>query len=277
MMTDSLPAGAFFTTYEASKSLFKNINPTLSGSSKPLIPDPFIHSAASSLSELVSCFILTPAEVLKQNAQMIRRPEHAKHSSASTIFQRSVTLETLKHFKRPSQLWRGYTALAARNLPFTAMQFPMFEHMKKIIKEYRQRKNIYTGSLTEHAISTGISAGSAGSIAAVITTPVDVVKTRIMLSAAGESSEIDAKKEVEAARAKGKSTEMLAKERGVKRKSGLAVAREVYRETGVKGLFRGGILRGGWTAIGSGLYLSTYEGARLYLERIREQSDGLEP
>lgn len=157
------------------------------------------------------------------------------------------------------------------------MQFPMFEHLKETIKAYRKKRGSQTGSLTETALITGFSAGSAGSIAAVVTTPVDVVKTRIMLSAAGEKSDADAKKEIEEAKRKGKSVDTLAKEKGVTRKSGLAVAREVMAEGGIKGLFRGGLLRGSWTAIGSGLYLSTYEASRLYLQRGREGNNKNEP
>jgi solute carrier family 25 (mitochondrial S-adenosylmethionine transporter), member 26 len=265
-------AGAFFTTYEGVKSIFKKANPTLGRSSRPLVPQPFIDSGASAIAELVSCFILTPAEVLKQNAQMIRRPEHSV-SKSSTTFQPSVTMEALRHFRKPTQLWRGYTALAARNLPFTAMQFPMFEHLKKTIKDYRQQTGTAKGSLIETAIITAISAGSAGSVAAVITTPVDVVKTRIMLSAAGYSSDADAMKEVERARAKGQSAVSLATERGVTRKSGLTVAQEVIRESGLKGLFRGGILRGTWTALGSGLYLGVYETGRHFLGDRRKTAD----
>lgn len=249
-------------------------NPTLSGSSSPLIPQPFIHSAASATAELVSCFILTPAEVLKQNAQMICRPATASSSKASTVFQPSVTLEALKHFQKPSQLWRGYTALAARNLPFTAMQFPLYEHLKTTIKGYRKNNGTFTGGLAETGCITAISAGTAGSIAAVITTPVDLVKTRIMLSAAGESSEKEAKKTVDKARRQGQSIEKLASEKGVTRKSSLTVAREVVQESGIKGLFRGGTLRGAWTTLGSGLYLGVYESGRVWLGDRQQESEG---
>ncbi len=247
------------------KSGLSKVNPTLGGTGSPLVPQPFIHSLASASAELVSCLVLTPAEVLKQNAQMIRRPAVSPASKESTIFQPSATLQALKQFRKPSQLFRGYTALAARNLPFTAMQFPMFEHFKELIRQERKRKGRYTGGLTEIALITAISAGSAGSIAAVITTPVDVVKTRIMLSAAGESSRGKAEEVIEKAKIQGQSLDKLASQKGVIKKSTLTVAREVVSESGVKGLFRGGALRAIWTAVGSGLYLSVYESGRLWL------------
>ncbi|TAQ88551.1 hypothetical protein B7494_g3167 [Chlorociboria aeruginascens] len=257
-------AGAFFTTYEGVKSVLTKVNPTSSRSETPLIPQPFIHSTASSIAELVSCLILTPAEVLKQNAQMIR-----KGSSTSSVFGPSVTFQALEKFKRPSQLWRGYTALAARNLPFTAMQFPMLEHLKISIQTYRKKNGTFTGSLLETGIITALSAGTAGSIAAVITTPIDVVKTRIMLSAAAGKSDAKTKREVEILKKQGQIDKLACKD-GVTRKSSLTIAREVLNENGVKGLFRGGTLRAVWTALGSGLYLGVYESGKVLLGKRHE-------
>jgi solute carrier family 25 (mitochondrial S-adenosylmethionine transporter), member 26 len=206
---------------------------------------------------------------------MIRRPADASISKATTAFQPSVTLQALKKFQKPSQLWRGYTALAARNLPFTAMQFPVFEHLKERIKEYRRDNGTFTGTLTETGLVTAVSAGSAGSVAAIITTPIDVVKTRIMLAASGESSEVKAKKEVKHAQQKGQSLDKLASRKGVTRKSGFTVAREVISESGVKGLFRGGTLRAAWTALGSGLYLGVYDSGRVWLGDQHEASEDI--
>lgn len=168
-----LPAGAFCTTYDSTKSILHRLNPTSATNNTPLVPTPVIHSVASSVRELVSCFILTPAKVLKQNAQVVKRAA----SASTTVFDGNATIQALKKFNKPSQLWRGYTALVARNLPFTAMQFPMFEHFKQTALAYRDRRGIASGTLLEKGVVTDISAGTAGSIAAVITTPVDVVKT----------------------------------------------------------------------------------------------------
>lgn len=119
---------------------------------------------------------------------------------------------------------------------------------------------------------TALSAGTAGSVAAVATTPIDVVKTRIMLSASdsGDRDKSQALKQAEARGADPKAEVERAQQaaRGG-RAGGFAVGREIWRTEGLKGLFRGGALRGIWTALGAGLYLGTYESGRKYLENRR--------
>ena len=261
-------AGAFFTTYEGCKSFLNRINPKdLNGS--PLLPTPLIHAVASSTGELVSCLILTPAEVLKQNAQVVVKKSSGE---GSKIFDGNATIKALRKFDSPLQLWRGYTALAARNLPFTAMHFPMFEYFRSRVQAYRKHHGKLTGTLLETATVTAISAGTAGSLAAVVTTPIDLIKTRIMLSAAdnGSGSHQDAVKTIEA-QGKDPKLELEKAQRVTRggRAGGFAVGKEILRTEGIKGLFRGGALRGIWTALGSGLYLGAYESGRRYLEERR--------
>lgn len=276
----TLPSsGAFFTTYEGIKSILSDANPTVG--SKPFFPTPLIHAAASGTAELVSCAILTPAEVIKQNAQMV-------DNSRSDRPRANATLQTMKKFRsNPLALWRGYTALAGRNLPFTALQFPMFERIKESIRRYRDERGIRTNTLFESGLITAVSAGTGGSIAAVVTTPVDVVKTRIMLAAVQsgpDNANASAAESAKAAKdalvdATGKTVEAV-KEKPIEmvkqmgrstsnHKGSIQVAREVIQEQGVKGLFRGGALRGVWTMLGSGLYLGVYESGRMYLAQRR--------
>ncbi|USW48202.1 Putative mitochondrial carrier domain superfamily [Septoria linicola] len=274
----TLPSsGAFFTTYEGIKSTLNDANCARGGDVSPYVPAAFVHAVASGAAELVSCAILTPAEVIKQNAQMV------DNSSSVRV---NATMQTIKRFRsNPLALWRGYTALAARNLPFTAMQFPMFERIKEYIRRYRDERGIRTNTLLESGVITAVSAGSGGSIAAVITTPVDVVKTRLMLSAIDNPHATSASTPRESLKqasnalldATGKAVETIKQgpsktiDRLVKpgRQSSIMVAREVVRQEGVKGLFRGGALRGVWTMIGSGLYLGVYESGRIYLSQRR--------
>jgi solute carrier family 25 S-adenosylmethionine transporter 26 len=225
-----------------------------------MLAQPVIHSTASSIAELVSCAILTPAEVIKQNAQMV-------DASSKT----NATVQTLRKFRsNPLALWRGYTALASRNLPFTALQFPMFERLKEYIKNQRDQQGTRTKTVLESGIITAVSAGTAGSIAAIITTPVDVVKTRIMLAAADT-----AVKEAEEGSASRKANNGMVDAFGnagkklPTRKGSMQIAREIMVESGVKGLYRGGALRAVWTMLGSGLYLGVYESGRTYLANRR--------
>ncbi|KAL8696584.1 MAG: hypothetical protein Q9224_002717, partial [Gallowayella concinna] len=241
----TLPSsGAFFTTYEASKTFLHAINPSLPSSpTTPLIPLPILHAAASSTGELVSCFILTPAEVLKQNAQMVVR-DASSSSSNNQAFDGNATRQAFNKFRsNPSQLWRGYTALVARNLPFTAMQFPLFEFLRTKIYKSRERQGLRSGTLLETGLVTAFSAGSAGTLAAVVTTPIDVVKTRIMLAAAaGSGDEGQREKLIKEMQAQGKDAkaEIEKAQQAARggRAGGLAVGREILRTEGVKGLFR---------------------------------------
>jgi solute carrier family 25 S-adenosylmethionine transporter 26 len=224
---------------------------------------------------------LTPAEVIKQNAQMVK-------AGSPT----NATMQTLTKFKsNPLALWRGYTALAGRNLPFTAMQFPMFERLKLSIKEYRDQRGLTTGTIWESGTITAFSAGSAGAVAAVITTPIDVIKTRIMLSAvdnaAQEASQAQPKPKADGlVDAFGKSVESskdtiknaaknlnpMVKSEQKGRQSSWKIGQEIMAEKGVKGLWRGGALRGVWTFIGAGLYLGAYESGRVYLAARRGEN-----
>lgn len=247
-------AGAFFTTYEGVKSVLSHHNPSISG--KGLLPQPLIHAAASATAELVSCAILTPAEVIKQNAQMI-------DNSKTDRPRVNATLQVMKRFQsNPIALWRGYTALASRNLPFTALQFPMFERVRVSIKRWRRERGLQSETLYESGIITAVSAGSAGSVAAVITTPIDVVKTRIMLAAtkvaADEQGTKSAKDTLVDATGKSLQSTRDSIKDGIKNitkppseQTSMQIAREIINEHGVKGLFRGGALRGVWTMMGS--------------------------
>lgn len=200
-------------------------------------------------------------------------------------------MQTLSKFRsNPLALWRGYTALAGRNLPFTALQFPMFEKMKELIQDYRDRRGVRTGTIVESGLITAFSAGTAGSIAAVVTTPIDVVKTRIMLSAVDDATQevssqhknvkggseglVDAfGKTVKSSKATAKDAvkqlNPLASSKQKGRKGAWRIGQEVVKEKGIKGLWRGGALRCVWTFVGSGLYLGVYDSGRVYLASRR--------
>ncbi|OGM44066.1 hypothetical protein ABOM_007331 [Aspergillus bombycis] len=253
-------SGAFFTTYETTKRMLTHSSTQYQSQSHPPnplpfthpLPTPLIHALASSLGEMVSCAILTPAEVLKQNAQVL--------NMKSTTTRQSATIHVLAKFRhRPWRLWSGYTALVGRNLPFTGLHFPVFEGVRAWLVSWRGGNGGGNGrgsevGVLERAVLTGVAAGVAGTVASVVTTPIDVVKTRVMLGAGGE--------------------EVKGTEETVRKVTGtLAVGRKLWREEGIRGLFRGGALRSVWSAFGMSIYLGMYEGGRMYLGKRRKEAD----
>lgn len=199
--------------------------------------------------------VLAPAEVIKQNAQMLNDAQGSQRGNGTA----STSMRALRQLSADGsgvawrRLFTGYTALVARNLPFTALQFPIFEHIRARLWRSRGGR----GGLLETGLIAGGSAASAGAAAAFITTPSDVVKTRMMLSAGNDSG-----------------SGSNSKSAGLKsRKGSWAVAREVYTDRGVRGLFRGGLFRSAWTALGSGLYLGTYDVAKVWLKQRKPDLD----
>lgn len=237
-------AGIFFSTYEGTKEVFARTLP---------FPEPLIHSSASAVAEMGSCAVLAPAEVIKQNAQMLKDRAGAKQIQGSTSLQAFRQLGGTNAAKR---LFTGYTALVARNLPFTALQFPMFEHIRaKLWERKGGEPDVWNKNLLDTMLICGGSAGSAGALAAWITTPSDVVKTRMMLFAGDPGDE------------------KLSREERKRKRGAWSVTKQVFAERGLRGFFRGGLLRSAWTALGSGLYLGTYETAKVWLKRKKPEID----
>lgn len=316
----TLPAaGTFFTTYEASKTALGGI-----------AQGPALHMASSAIAELASCVILTPAEIIKQRAQVARNASEyggggsgkppvqsaaerlrgdvgsgkgvgtaarnatraaahdavensmagrvAKDMQATTTTTRAASSSSSRAVAPPltTTFVRGYVALAARNLPFTAVQFPLYEKFREILS---RRWDVELGSDTrsggvvaaeetssgdEHKYSSSsassaptpppsapassrilmpglvasTSAACAGSIAALLSTPIDNAKTRIMISQDGAT--------------------------GAATQGTWACMRGMYVNEGWKSLWRGGLLRSVWTALGAGIYLGSYESGRLW-------------
>ncbi|RLN90529.1 hypothetical protein BBJ28_00000764 [Nothophytophthora sp. Chile5] len=118
--------------------------------------------------------------------------------------------------------YRGYWSMIAREIPFSFIQFPLWEGLK-----WSTQQNAPVTSL-QGAICGSI----AGGVAACITTPLDVVKTRLMLGK-------DAK--------------------GLQYHGTLDTFSRVYKEEGVKRLFSGVGPRTMWISIGGFVFFGMYE------------------
>ncbi|XP_043266076.1 S-adenosylmethionine mitochondrial carrier protein-like isoform X1 [Colletes gigas] len=193
-----ITASIFFITYEGMKEVFE-----------PRVPEQYhslIHMTAAALGEMVACLIRVPVEVIKQRKQALLHDEHR------------LALRTL---------YRGYGSTVLRDLPFGLVQMPLWEYFKLCWKRHVEREC----TPIEGAISGSLSVA----ISAAMTTPLDVAKTRIMLSNTSADKE-----EV-------KISIML---------------KEVYRECGVRGLFAGFLPRVGGFSISGFVFFGIYEKIR---------------
>lgn len=138
--------------------------------------------------------------------------------------------------------------LVARNLPLAVIQFLIYEHARVRVWESRAAgRDDTTRSLLQTGLVTGRSAGTAGAVAAFVTTPSDAVEMQMILDArTHEESETGAKL-----------TRKQAKKRA--RKRACTIAQEVYGERDVQGLSEAAALSSGWTMLRSGVDLGAYE------------------
>ncbi|KAI5286384.1 hypothetical protein KEM54_006832 [Ascosphaera aggregata] len=150
------------------------------------------------------------------------------------------------------QSLEGAAAASLEGLPSHAYQESSDDRRlseRWLAKQGRTIKQHYNAvnsiPLFERTVIAALSASVSGSVAAFLVTPVDVVKTRMML---GDESNLTK------TRAR---TEML------------TILRQVYAENGISGLFRGASIRSAWAAVGTGLYLSSYEWAKVMLHNVK--------
>ncbi|XP_014467654.1 PREDICTED: S-adenosylmethionine mitochondrial carrier protein homolog [Dinoponera quadriceps] len=197
-------AALFFLTYEEIKTLMQ---PRISKKYRTSL-----HIGAAASAEMVACLIRVPVEVLKQRKQ------------AQILDKKFLGLKLL---------YRGYWSTVLRDAPFSIVQFPLWEYLKISYSSYIERE-IYP---SESAICGAISGG----ISAAVTTPLDVAKTRIMLS----------------------SKTLLSTELTISN-----VLYQIYAENGFRGLFAGFGPRVMWITLGGFIFFGVYEEAKVFTQVI---------
>ncbi|XP_076241364.1 mitochondrial S-adenosylmethionine carrier protein isoform X2 [Calliopsis andreniformis] len=199
VMIGSGPSAAlFFVTYEGTKQIFE-----------PLMSQQYhsiIHMTAASMGESVACLIRVPVEVIKQRKQALIGDTHR------------LAIKTL---------YRGYGSTVIRDLPFGLIQMPLWEYFKLCWTRYTNRDCSPSAAAACGGLSVAISA--------TITTPLDVAKTRIMLSSTtADKSEVTIS----------------------------AMLKEVYRNNGIRGLFAGFTPRVCGFTMGGIVFFGLYEKMR---------------
>lgn len=209
----SAPGAAFFfCTYETTKKAVGKRLPD-EGFYRPLT-----HMIAASAGEIAACAVRVPTEVVKQRAQA------GLHGGSSKAALKAILGRYSTHGFRWvwREMYRGWGITVFREVPFTVIQFPLWEAMKSWGRSRRGGKEV-TGR------ESALYGSLAGAVAAALTTPLDVLKTRVMLS----------KERVSVGEVFGK----------------------MAREEGARAFFAGIAPRMTWISIGGAIFLGSYQWA----------------
>nr|GMD09135.1 protein MITOFERRINLIKE 1, chloroplastic [Ipomoea batatas]GME15009.1 protein MITOFERRINLIKE 1, chloroplastic [Ipomoea batatas]GME20714.1 protein MITOFERRINLIKE 1, chloroplastic [Ipomoea batatas]GME20715.1 protein MITOFERRINLIKE 1, chloroplastic [Ipomoea batatas] len=226
-------SAVYFGTCEFGKSVLAKL---------PQYPPLLIPPTAGAMGNIVSSAIMVPKELITQRMQA-----GAKGRSWEVLLRILEKDGVLG-------LYAGYSATLLRNLPAGVLSYSSFEYLKAaVIKESKQAKLEPYQSVCCGAL--------AGAISASLTTPLDVVKTRLMTQVHG-----DAVNKVAAAMVSGVS----------------ATVRQILREEGWVGFTRGMGPRVLHSSCFSALGYFAFETARLtileqYLKQKELQSEALAP
>ncbi|KAJ4424264.1 S-adenosylmethionine transporter [Gnomoniopsis sp. IMI 355080] len=248
-------AALFFCTYEATKTYAADFRRTALGSGSGgggggaiLLPGneknqkdegaAIDHMAAASLGEIAACAVRVPTEVIKQRAQAGHHGGSSL-SSLTAILNQRATIGLTGIWR---ELYRGWGITIMREVPFTIIQFPIWESLKRYGRR-RQDLDISRGE-DVGVVESALYGSMAGAVAAGITTPLDVLKTRVMLSS---------------------------------QRTGLGeIVLSILRQHGVRPFFAGIGPRVAWISVGGAVFLGSYQWAVNLLERGRLQKAGRE-
>lgn len=219
-MAGSFPAAAtFWSVYEAAKS----------ASSHLAAPDDDLqqgarHAACAAAADVAVTVVRNPFEVVKQQMQV---GMHASTASA---------VRSIFRAEGPRGFYAGFFSTVSREIPFDAIEFALYELFKRRRARERQRDLV----LWENAALGAI----AGGVAAAVTTPLDVVKTRMMTQPRLSSSS-------------------SAAAAAAPRYTGWAHAfRTILREEGAGALAAGMGPRVVWISVGGAIFIGSFEELR---------------
>ncbi|CAD6225997.1 unnamed protein product [Miscanthus lutarioriparius] len=142
-----------------SKNHWKGLYAGLAGNIVGVLP--YVQKTAGAIGGAAASLIRVPTEVVKQRMQM------SQFKTAPDAVRLIVAKEGIKG------LYAGYGSFLLRDLPFEAIQFCIYEQLRigyrlTAKRELKDAENAIIGAF-------------AGAITGALTTPLDVMKTRLMI------------------------------------------------------------------------------------------------
>ncbi|CAA0840653.1 Mitochondrial substrate carrier family protein [Striga hermonthica] len=232
----SLATGAtYFGVIESTKKWMDESYPNIGGH--------WAHFISGALGDTLGSVIYVPCEVMKQRMQVqgskqywtsvvAKKGSHVNHGMPvygyyTGMFQAGCSIWKEQGMKG---LYAGYWSTLARDVPFAGLMVTFYEAFKNVA-QYGKHKLLPNSNFQTNSSFEGLVLGGlAGGLSAYLTTPLDVVKTRLQVQGT------------------------------VTRYNGwLDALCKVWYAEGVKGMFRGGVPRLMWYIPASALTFMAVE------------------
>lgn len=214
-------AALFFGVYENFKVRIRNYQ--IDHEDTLLGQDPAVaHMMAASAGEAAACLVRVPTEVVKQNMQIVSGSSPGLIPTVRSILAQKSSGGFLSSVF--GGLYRGYGITMMREVPFALIQFPIYERFKIKWGDYRGEDVTPLQAAACGSVS--------GAIAAAFTTPLDVVKTRLMIGT---------------------------DKHGVVYKNAVDVGKRIIKEEGWRTFLSGIEPRVMWISIGGFVFFGAYE------------------
>lgn len=239
-----------------------------------------LHSKALTLTgflaDLAASVLYVPSEVLKTRLQLQGRYNNPFFFSGYNYRSTWDAARTIARTEGVPALYSGYKATIVRDLPFSAIQFALYEQFRRFALDATKSSDLSLGLEV-------LTAVSAGGIAGVATCPLDVVKTRIQTQITPdmhEQSSQTSKLDKMVKTGKGQKRLIHSGPRTVPNtvttldtSSIMTGLKVIYKTEGVGGLFRGVGPRFVWTSVQSGTMLVMYQYLLKNFERFGSEKD----
>lgn len=238
-ITAAAPASAiFFSTYETAKKALMPFD-----KSNSVLAYCGIGLVASILGELAADIWRVPVDLVKQRQQAGGGQRLGAVVQGVVSTQGSIFVASLQ-------------ASLLRDVTHSSLQFPMYEYLKLVCANLNE---ISKDSLpTWQAASCGTVAGV---ISAFLSTPLDVLRTRLNLR------EDNLCPKSQHPRPPPKKASQLLKEEALL----------VYKGRGLMGFFAGCTCRAAWMGLGGFIFLGSFELAKKHLQVVDSQQEQIKP